>query len=84
MDHWIVDDVPDSVLETPASPPVVSQKAAKKGAKVLGKGEDARGKDKERDCMHPEPSQGKLIGELWSRESRAFVGDSGGGQSSQR
>ena len=32
LDHWIVDDVPDSVLETPASPPVVTQKAAKKGA----------------------------------------------------
>ena len=32
LDHWIVDDVPDSVLETPASSPVIAQKAAKKGA----------------------------------------------------
>ena len=57
LDHWIVDDVPDSVLETPASSPVIAQKAAKKGAKVLGKGKDARSKDKERDCTHPEPRQ---------------------------
>ena len=57
MNHWIVDDVPDGVLKTPASSPV-AQEAAKKGAEVLGKREDARGKDKERDCVHPEPRQG--------------------------
>ena len=44
LDHWIVDDVPDGVLKTPASSPV-TQKAAKKRAKVLGKSKDARGKE---------------------------------------
>ena len=32
LDHWIVDDVPDSVLQAPASPPVIAQKTAEKGA----------------------------------------------------
>ena len=53
LDDWIVDDVPDGVLKTPASSPV-GQKAAKKGAKVLGKSKYARGKEEERDCTHPE------------------------------
>ena len=62
MDNWIIDDVPDRVLKTPASSPV-TQKAAKKRAEVLGKSKDARGKEEERDWTHPESSEGRTMGE---------------------
>ena len=63
LDDWVVDDVPDRVLKTPSSSPV-TQKAAKKRAKVLGKSKEARGKEEEIDYTHPESSGGRVMGEL--------------------
>ena len=65
LDHWIVDDVPNGILKTPASSPI-AQKAAKKGSEVLGKSKDAaRSKENEEgECLHSEPGEVRLVGEL--------------------
>ena len=58
LDDWVVDDVPDRVLQTPPPFPV-AQEALDDRSQVLGKGEVAGGKKdkKERHCKHPESSK---------------------------
>ena len=58
LDDWVVDDVPDRVLQTPPPFPV-AQEALDDRSQVLGKGEVARGKKgkKKRHCKHPESSK---------------------------